>query len=125
MLESVTLEANKVPIYIQLREQILRAVGAGLLVPGQQLPTVREVATVLCINGSTVQQAYAELERDGVIVIQRGRGTFVADSPPPTDPALRGARLDELAHKTVAAAKAQGFGSVELFSRIVLVDPEF
>ena len=66
------------------REQILALIGRGMLKPGTQVPTMRQVAVALKIDLNTVQRAYAELEREGVLSKQRGVGTFVTDvSPPP------------------------------------------
>ena len=83
MLDQLTLQNNGVPIYVQLREQILGLVGRGQLKPGTQIPTMRQVAVALKIDLNTVQRAYAELERDGVLSKQRGVGTFVTDITPP------------------------------------------
>jgi GntR family transcriptional regulator len=72
---------SRVPIYGQIVEQIKAQIAAGQLVPGDQLPTIRQLATDLRINFNTVVRAYLDLEREGLISTQRGRGTFVADSP--------------------------------------------
>jgi GntR family transcriptional regulator len=69
------------PIYAQIVEQIKAQIAAGQLTPGDQLPTIRQLATDLRINFNTVVRAYLDLEREGLISTQRGRGTFVADSP--------------------------------------------
>jgi GntR family transcriptional regulator len=66
-----------VPIYVQLKEAIKNAVRAGAYSQGAQLPTVRQMAVQLKINANTVSRAYTELEREGVISSQQGRGTFV------------------------------------------------
>src|SRR3569832_236430 len=84
MLESLSVQNNGIPIYVQLREQILALIGRGALKPGAQVPTMRQVAVALKIDLNTVQRAYAELERDGVLSKQRGVGTFVTEAPPPT-----------------------------------------
>jgi len=67
-----------VPIYVQLKEQIKKAVASELLKEGEQLPSVRELAVKLTINPNTVSRVYQELEREGVIQTARGLGTFVA-----------------------------------------------
>jgi GntR family transcriptional regulator len=72
---------SRVPIYAQIVEQIKAQIAARQLTPGDQLPTIRQLATDLRINFNTVVRAYLELEREGLILTQRGRGTFVADSP--------------------------------------------
>ena len=106
MLEALAIQNSGVPIYVQLRDQILALVGRGALKPGQQIPTMRQVAVALKIDLNTVQRAYAELERDGVLAKQRGVGTFVTDAAPPPRNSRRAAQ--ELAHKVAAQARAQG-----------------
>lgn len=72
-----------VPIYLQLIEQVKRAVALGTLEPGEQLPTVKALALHLTVNPNTVARAYRELERDRVIETSPGRGSFVrADGSP-------------------------------------------
>ena len=66
-----------VPIYVQLKDAIRTAVRTGAFRQGTQLPTVRQMAVELKINANTVSRAYTELEREGVISSQQGRGTFV------------------------------------------------
>ncbi|MGP6158030.1 MAG: GntR family transcriptional regulator [Vulcanimicrobiaceae bacterium] len=66
-----------VPLYLQLIEQVKRAVALGALEPGEQLPTVKALALDLTINPNTVARVYRELERDGVIETSPGRGSFV------------------------------------------------
>ncbi len=66
-----------VPIYLQIIEQIKRSVALGVLAPGEQLPTVKQLALDLTINPNTVARAYRELERDEVIETAVGRGSFV------------------------------------------------
>lgn len=105
---------NGVPTYVQLREQILHAVGTGTLKPGDQLPTMRQVAVDLKINLNTVQRAFASLEHDGVLVTIRGRGTFVATDPPPLDPAVRRVNTESLALRTIAEARSRGLDPTEV-----------
>lgn len=112
MLEALTIQNSGVPIYVQLRDQILALVGRGALKPGQQIPTMRQVAVALKIDLNTVQRAYAELERDGVLAKQRGVGTFVTDAAPPPRNSRRAAQ--ELAHKVAAQARAQGIALDDL-----------
>jgi GntR family transcriptional regulator len=114
MLESLSLQNNGIPIYVQLREQLAALVGRGALAPGARLPTMREVAVALRIDLNTVQRAYGELERDGILVLVRGRGTFVAAAPPPRKPA----GADGLAARMAAQAKAQGIPLAELIAAL-------
>ena len=69
-----------VPIYLQLIEQVKRSVALGVLTPGEQLPTVKQLALDLTINANTVGRVYRELERDGVIETSPGRGSFIRDN---------------------------------------------
>jgi len=69
------------PIYIQIMEQIRQMVASGELQPGDQLPTVRQLATDLRINWNTVARAYKLLDEAGLISSQRGRGTYVWEKP--------------------------------------------
>ena len=102
------LEARSgVPTYRQLVQQVRQAIRLGVLRPGDQLPTVKEVVTSLTINPNTVLRAYRELELEGLTEGRRGVGTFVADAAAPLPPdeikALRAAL-----GKWVAAARAAG-----------------
>ena len=67
-----------VPIYLQIVEQVKRSVALGVLAPGEQLPTVKQLAADLIVNPNTVARAYRELERDQVIETMPGRGSFIA-----------------------------------------------
>src|SRR5471030_894292 len=107
MLQDLTLQDNGIPIYIQLREQLAGLVGRGALAPGQRLPTMRQVAVALKIDLNTVQRAYAELEREGILTLVRGRGTFVAEAPPAKSSK---SETEALAAKVAAQAQALGVG---------------
>lgn len=67
------------PIYIQIVNQVKRAAASGLLKTGDQLPSVRELASELTVNPNTIAKAYQDLERTGVIETVRGVGTFIAE----------------------------------------------
>ena len=67
------------PIYVQIMDEIRRAVVLGTVKPDDPLPSVRQLAGELKVNPNTVQQAYRELERDGLVYVRRGQGTFVAE----------------------------------------------
>lgn len=74
---SVDFTSRK-PLYEQLKENILRLAVLGVMEPDEQLPSVRTLAKELAINPNTVQKAYQELERDGVLYSSPGRGSFVS-----------------------------------------------
>jgi len=66
------------PLYLQIMDEVRRAVVAGTLRAEDPLPSVRELAGDLVVNPRTVMQAYQELEREGVVYVRRGQGTFVS-----------------------------------------------
>lgn len=65
------------PIYAQIAERVRVAVAAGELTEGDGLPSVRSLATTLRVNPATVVQAYRDLEREGLVEMRQGSGTFV------------------------------------------------
>jgi GntR family transcriptional regulator len=72
---------SNVPIYLQIVEAVQQQVATGALGPGDQLPTVRQLAVDLRVNPNTVARAYLELDHSGVISSQQGRGTYVSEQP--------------------------------------------
>lgn len=71
--------SSRVPLYLQLMEQIKHAMDIGTIREGEQLPTIRKVAEELVINPNTVAKAYRELEHEGVIDVRHGLGAFAAE----------------------------------------------
>lgn len=71
------------PIYVQIMDEIRRAIVLGTLAHDDPLPSTRELARDLRVNPNTVQLAYRELERLGVAYVRRGQGTYVANSSAP------------------------------------------
>jgi DNA-binding transcriptional regulator YhcF (GntR family) len=69
---------NKIPLYMQLRNEIVRAVEERELMIGERLPTERELASDLEVSRKTVSHAYNMLEEEGVLVSYQGKGTFVS-----------------------------------------------
>lgn len=118
LLKVLRLENSGVPIYIQLREQILRQLGAGLLAPGEQMPTMREVAVTLKVDLNTVRHAYDELERAGAITLVRGRGSFVAKPPPAMGARAQQTEADNLAKQILATAATMGIDPIAVADRI-------
>ena len=70
---------SHIPIYLQIADGIRAAVAAGLYRPGEALPSLRALAIEVRVNPNTVQRAYDQLEREGLVYSQRGRGLFVAE----------------------------------------------
>src|SRR5579864_4764100 len=85
---------SHVPLYIQLRDQIRALVHGGDLRPGERIPASRELAAQLGVHRTTVANAYAELESEGLISGHVGRGTFIRGEALPREkshvPALTG-----------------------------------
>ena len=77
---------DSTPIYAQLDRGVRAAIATGRLRPGDQLPTVRQLAVDLQVNANTVARVYAELERSGVIETKRGVGSFISASPAQAHP---------------------------------------
>jgi len=75
-----------VPTYLQLVQQVKQAVRLGILQPGDQLPTVKDVVGSLAINPNTVLKAYRELDHEGLVEGRRGQGTFVSSELPTLPP---------------------------------------
>lgn len=95
------------PIYEQIVDGVETLALRGALPSGSQLPSVRQMAMELSINPNTIQRAYAELERRGVIYAAKGRGNFISDDTA----ALCKRRLDEIGvqvHTLIDQARALG-----------------
>ena len=85
---------------------MLRAIGTGVLKPGQQMPTMRQVAVALKVDLNTIRHAYEELERLGAISLMRGRGIVRGRAvPPQVAPRERARGLDDFARQTIVAAR--------------------
>jgi GntR family transcriptional regulator len=79
-------QRSGIPTYLQLVQQVRQAIRLGILRPGDQLPTVKEVVGDLAINPNTVLKAYRDLDREGLVEGRRGIGTFVTHGTPPRPP---------------------------------------
>ena len=107
------------PIYAQLERGFRAAIATGRLHPGDQLPTVRQLAVDLQVNANTVARVYAELERAGVIETKRGVGSFITATPaqahPPRD---QERRLRAFVTRVLADADAAGFSVSDVISAL-------
>lgn len=99
--------SSGVPPYLQLTQQVRHAIASGVLGPGDQLPTVKEVVGKLAVNPNTVFKAYRELEREGLVRARPGAGTFVLRRPEGPPPATH-ARLGRSLARWVASARTAG-----------------
>ena len=99
-----------VPMYLQVKEHFKSLIANRTLVPGDQLPTIRELSVELTINPNTVARAYSELEREGLLATQQGRGTFVIEPKDRSElDALGQQRLCDLMENAIVDARALGY----------------
>jgi GntR family transcriptional regulator len=107
------------PIYAQLERGLRAAIATSRLRPGDQLPTVRQLAVELRVNANTVARVYGELERAGVIETRRGVGSFVSATPTPAHPPReRDRRLRAFVTRVLADADAAGFSFEDLVTAL-------
>lgn len=104
------------PIYVQIMDEVRRALVVGSLRPEDPLPSVRQLAADLRLNPNTVAQAYRELEREGVVYVRRGQGTFVAERA--SAAAERQALVQAVAERALVDAHRHGVGADELIDAI-------
>ncbi|SRR6266508_5046521 len=112
----VTLESHDpTPIYAQLDRGLRAAIATGRLRPGDQLPTVRQLAVELRVNANTVARVYAELERSGVLETRRGVGSFVAATATQAHPPDEyNRRLRAFVTRVLADAAAAGISVADV-----------
>jgi GntR family transcriptional regulator len=107
-----------VPVYRQIIDQVHAARASNAIRPGDQLPTVRQLAVDLSINPNTVMRAYRELELTGALTTHQGTGTFITHTKVEQSNAERERKLDQLVGEFVARAGRDGFTVKELRSRL-------
>jgi GntR family transcriptional regulator len=101
------------PLYLQIMDEVRRALVVGTLQPEDPVPSVRELASELVVNPRTVSQAYRELEREGVLYVRRGQGTFVASDIHP-DRREQRALARGVAKRALLEARRNGLGVEDL-----------
>ena len=106
-----------IPIYVQIMDQIKHQIAGGALQPGDQLPTVRQMATDLRVNFNTIARAYRMLDEAGIISTQHGRGTYIlAVNSAEDSTLLRRQALEELTQRYLEEAAHLGFSTQEVAS---------
>ena len=106
---------SSIPIYLQIVDRVERMITEGALKTGDQLPTVRELATELRVNFNTVARAYRMLDEAGFISTQQGRGTYIWAKPTEQESQqLRQKALDEITRQYITQANALGFSNEEI-----------
>jgi GntR family transcriptional regulator len=106
------------PVYRQIMDQVRGAIASGALTPGDQLPTVRQLAVDLEINPNTVVRAYRELELGGLLETHQGTGTFISAQKMKRADAERERQLTQIVADCVARAGAAGFTLDELIEEL-------
>ena len=101
------------PVYLQLVDQVRTAAASGALQPGDALPSIRPLAEELRVNRNTVAKAYAELEGQGIIDTQAGRGCFIAENNSPFKKEVRLRLLTEDVDAAVIQAHHLQVGKAE------------
>ena len=119
-MATITIDPqDATPIYAQLERALRAAIATGRMRPGDQLPTVRQLAVELRVNANTVARVYAELERDGVLETRRGVGSFVtATRQQARPPAEHSKRLRAFVTRALADAAAAGFTRDEVVAEL-------
>lgn len=107
-----------VPVYRQVIDQVRGGIASGQLTPGDQLPTVRQLAVDLAINPNTVVRAYRELELGGLLETHQGTGTFIGAQKMKRADAERARQLAQIIADCVSRAGAAGFTVDELIEEL-------
>jgi len=113
----ISVDPNDVrPIYVQIMDEVRRALVLGVLSADDPLPSARQLAIDLRVNPNTVSQAYRELEREGLAYVRRGQGTFVHGLPKPAE--QRDRLAESVAQQAIRDAKHNGLSVDELIEAI-------
>lgn len=111
---------SHVPIYDQIKEQIKGLIHAGQIKTGDQLPTIRELSVDLSVNFNTVALAYRDLVNEGVIITERGKGTFVANTPGVEEmTAIRKEKLNNLIVELIQETDRLGYDHKEVEGALI------
>lgn len=108
------------PIYSQVVAQVKQQLDTGELKPGDQLPTVRQLASELRVNFNTIARAYRLLDEAGLISTQRGRGTYLLEHPGSTAAdVIRKASIEEQVERTAHSLLRQGYSEEEISRALI------
>ena len=110
-------QSDKRPIYVQIMEQVKQRIAVGDWAEGQPIPSIRQLAVELQVSVITVKRAYYELEREGVIVTQHGKGSRVSPTPG-LGARLREKELEEHLEQAARIAAQLGMPSRQLQHRL-------
>jgi GntR family transcriptional regulator len=107
-----------IPAYRQIIDAVLGGIASGTLQPGEQLPTVRQLAVDLSINPNTVVRAYRELEIRGILSTQQGMGTFITNKKVKADDGQRQRKVAQMVRDLLARAGAEGITLEDLLQHL-------
>ncbi|HUP46255.1 MAG TPA: GntR family transcriptional regulator [Thermoanaerobaculia bacterium] len=100
--------SSSTPIWQQIEEGVRRMITVGVLVPGDAVPSVRDLARTLRVNPNTVARSYQRLIDRGVLTVRRGEGTYVSDAPAQPKKSERAEKLRDAATQYAATALSLG-----------------
>src|ERR1700730_2952159 len=109
----VISQSDHRPMYLQIMEQVRQRVAIGDWPPGHEIPSIRQLAMDLRVSVITIKRAYLELEREGVIVTQQGKGSFVAPNPD-LSPRIYDHEFSEQLEKVARLGELLGLSSEEI-----------
>ena len=118
-LDFVLSQASGRPMYMQIIEQVQHRVAVGDWTPGTKLPSIRELAVAIGVSVITVKRAYLELERDGVIVTQQGKGSWVSENE--SRGRLQQGELERHLARAAELGRAMGLSTDELTAELVRI----
>ena len=107
-----------VPLWVQLRQRLIHLINTGYFKPGDQLPTVRGLASEISINYNTVNKVYRSMETSGLIMSKRGRGTFVAENPAFDDEDSLESTIDAMMGDFIRQCEELGMTREEIAGRL-------
>jgi GntR family transcriptional regulator len=124
MVQIVVNPSAELPIYRQIMRQIMEAIAGGRLKAGEKLASHRELSEQIVVAPLTVKKAYDELEAQGYIETQRGRGTFVCASLPRVDRKEQAGRIRQEARNLLSQAYVAGLDLPEVIELLKNTDRE-
>jgi GntR family transcriptional regulator len=113
----VISQSDSWPMYLQIMEQVKQRVAVGEWAPGDEIPSIRQLAMALRVSVITMKRAYLELEREGVIVTQHGKGSIIAPNPD-LIPRLYDEEFSKHLEKVAQLGELLGLSSEEIARRI-------
>ena len=108
---------DRMPIYRQIILQFLRAFVRGDIKPGERIPSIREMSSILKVNTNTIQRSYQEMERGGLIDSKRGTGYYFTEEKDMTEKTRRELASDSL-RRFVEEMRALGCSDQQIFAEI-------